>query len=100
MRHTKTVEKPAETRTVTYPARTETVYDYTACDLCGQRIDRDQNSFDIDEVRVAHRTGSQYPGGGDHTTVAYDVCGECFDNKLVPWMKAQGAEPTSDEVDW
>lgn len=89
MKHMKTVEVPATTR--------ETV-DFVTCDLCGEKID--VRGYDVDEVEVHHKTGSNYPEGGSGYETSVDMCGKCFDEKLVPWLRSQGAEPRTDEWDW
>ncbi len=89
MKHLKTVEVPATTR--------ETV-DFVTCDLCGEKID--VRGYDVDEVEVRHKTGSNYPEGGSGDETSVDMCGKCFDEKLVPWLRSQGAVPGTDEWDW
>lgn len=78
-------------KTVQIPACEELVIDKVTCDLCGSEVDA--RGYNVDEVEILHRTGKDYPGdsGGEETSV--DMCGKCFDEKLVPWLKSQGAEP-------
>lgn len=89
MKHMKTVEVPATTR--------EEV-DFVTCDLCGAKIEG--RGYDVDEVEVRHKTGSNYPEGGSGDETAVDMCGKCFDEKLVPWLRSQGAEPRTEDWDW
>jgi ribosomal protein S27E len=81
MKHSKTVE---------VPARTETVTASVTCDLCGKVISRQRGNAEIVEIR--HRTGSSYPEGGSGVDFEVDMCPDCFDSKLVPWLQSQGAE--------
>lgn len=89
MQHIKTVEVPAATKEVV---------DFITCDLCGKRITTE--GFEVDEVNVEHRTGENYPEGGSGEQVEFDLCGKCFDEKLTPWLRTQGAEPRETEWDW
>jgi hypothetical protein len=89
MKHMKTVEVPAETREV---------LDMTTCDLCGAVIKPGYGN--AEEVEVKHRTGSSYTEGGSGVDVRVDMCGTCFDTKLVPWLRTQGADPKPEEWDW
>ena len=89
MRHMKTEIVPATTREVE---------DKVACDLCGADINR--QGYEIDEVTVKHRMGSSYPECGSGEEVITDICGQCFDKKMVPWLKSQGAEPRIEKWRW
>ena len=89
MKHTKTVEVPATTKQV---------LDKTACDLCGAEIKA--GNYSAEEVEVRHRTGSSCPEGGSGEEVSVDMCGDCFDTKLVPWLRTQGADPKPEDWDW
>lgn len=83
-------------RTENVPATTHSVLTHATCDLCGQKIARLKGN--ADEVEVKHRTGSAYPEGGGGEEVSVDLCGPCFDGKLIPWLESQGAKPT--HKDW
>lgn len=71
------------------PAQTVDVEDYRTCDLCGDRITR--FAYDVDEVEVGRSVGTRYPEGSQIQRTELDMCGECFDTKLVPWLESQGA---------
>jgi hypothetical protein len=89
MKHYKTVQVPAKESKVLYK---------TTCDLCGGEIT--SACYDAEEVEIRHRTGSNYPEGGSGEEVEVDMCGTCFDSKLVPWLREQGANPEPEEWDW
>lgn len=89
------------------PAKEEKYHDFTQCDLCGART----NNWDwpnptskadcaYAETAVSMEVGSRYPDMGDYTKTSYHICPDCFTAKLMPWFKAQGAEPTIEEVEW
>ena len=89
MRHTETNEVH----------RTETIIKKVTCDICGAVITHD-DPYDAEEVTVAHKTGTAYSDGGSGETVSVDMCGRCFDERLVPWLKSHGAEPRTEEWLW
>jgi hypothetical protein len=82
MRHTRTERVPASTRTVE---------DHVTCDLCKQRIS--SLHYQRDEVTVSREVGECYPEGGTGITTKFDLCGACFEARLIPWLQSQGAEP-------
>jgi hypothetical protein len=81
--------------TVSVPATTETVVDKITCDLCSETIA--SRSCEVDDVTITYANGSNYPEGSIGEDIFFDLCGKCFTDKLVPWMKAQGAEPQTRE---
>jgi hypothetical protein len=83
---------------VIVPAKEEQYLDYISCDLCGERVD--SQGYNAEEVTIKHRTGCNYPeaGSGDETSV--DLCGKCFDEKLIPWLESLGVKPTTEEWSW
>lgn len=85
-------------KTVEVPATIKEVVDFVTCDLCGTKID--VRGYDVDDVKVSHRTGSNYPEGGNGDETSVDMCGKCFDEKLVPWLRSNGAEPRTKEWEW
>lgn len=89
--------KHMKTRVV--PEHTEEVLDYTSCDLCKKKIEW-RGSYVVDEVEVRHKTGSHYPEGGMGEETRVDLCGDCFDNKLLPWLQSQGCPAHTRDWDW
>lgn len=86
MQHKITVKVPASTREVTTSV---------TCDLCGVEIK--EENYEIDSVKLAYKSGSNYPEGGSGTEISVDMCGACFEGKLVPWLRSQGVEPRTEE---
>lgn len=97
-----------ETRT--QPAKE---YDATVsitCDLCkkeftgasdwSDEIKWSGDRHDESITAVRFKEGYGYPDGGHYDVREYHVCPECFTGKLEPWLKIQGAEPTSREIDF
>ena len=89
MKHMKTVQIPATTKQVEYKV---------TCDLCGEEIKNE--AFSAEEVEVRHKTGLSYPEGGSGDETSVDMCGKCFDTKLVPWLRSLDVEPMTREWDW
>lgn len=81
------------------------------CDLCG-RPDKEkvfkslwgEALWDINEteikITIRQKEGHNYPEGGSGTEYEIDLCPECFKNRLVPWLKSQGANIEEKEWDW
>lgn len=71
----------------------------TKCDLCGKVTKSEWKSdcYDQTETEVSLRTGSSYPDGGSGEEITIDICPDCFTEKLIPWVKSQGGNPTTEE---
>ena len=80
------------------PAKTEKILSKITCDMCGREIKRE--AYSAEEVKIKHRTGSSYPEGGVGETTYVDLCGKCFDEKLIPWLRSQGVKPYIEEWYW
>lgn len=85
-------------KTVQVPARESKILDKTTCDLCGNEII--SRCYDAERVEVTHRTGKNYPEGGYGEEVAVDMCGDCFESRLIPWLREQGADPRPEDWDY
>lgn len=66
------------------------------CDICGRKGELDggwERSYTgVEDVTIEYQSGSRYPEGADITYHEIDMCPKCFEEKLVPWLKEQGAE--------
>lgn len=78
-------------KTVDVPATTKEVVESVTCDICGAETNKP--GYDIDETTINYRYGERYPEGGSWSEVVVDLCGKCFEEKLIPWLKSQGATP-------
>jgi hypothetical protein len=95
-----------------YEKRTHPSHEYDAlversCDLCGKKAKTDNwdaSRYDINEteisVKIKQKEGSNYPEGGNGTEYEIDLCPDCFKDKLVPWLRSQGAAVEEKEWDW
>jgi hypothetical protein len=71
------------------------VVDHVTCDLCRRPIPDER--FKVDEVEVSRRQGDVFPEGGSGTTTSFDICGECWEQILAPFLERMGAEPQTHE---
>jgi hypothetical protein len=90
-----------------YEQRTRTVEEAVCveslCDLCGAKARNDDRNFSksyhqIDEATVQLKSGDRYCEFIDIDTIEYIICPDCFRNKLMPWLKEQGAEPETKNI--
>jgi acetylglutamate kinase len=75
------------------------------CDICGAEIplkwDAGRN---IDDVEIKRKVGYRldYGEGGEAKIFEPDICGKCFDEKILPFLKSLGIdeEKSSFAIDW
>lgn len=84
--------------------RQEDVLIEIRCDLCGchgrgANRWRTDDSSEVKYTTVQMEDGYRYPEGGCVEITDFDICTDCFRDKLIPWMKEQGAEPQIREED-
>lgn len=84
-------------KTVVVPKQTRECVDFVTCDLCLAKIEN--KDYHLDEVEIWHKEGDNYPECGSGTEIIVDMCGKCFDEKLVPWLRTQGAVPLTKDWD-
>jgi hypothetical protein len=95
-------------KTMTKPREIEVCVE-VICDLCRKPAPLPQkqgrysvgvwttNQYQVNQVLVSREYGSTYPGGHYTTTESFDICPECWKDKLVPWLQSKGATPTLEE---
>ena len=69
--------------------------DFKECDLCGRRSGEYRwktSSLEQVETKVHIQYGSWFAEGGYGEEYEADLCPECFDEKLIPWLKEQGCK--------
>lgn len=92
-----------------YEPRTETttrqVLVGRTCDLCGRQSktqDWEAGRWDINETEVAvtitQKEGVSFPDSTYGTQYEIDLCPDCFKDRLVPWLRSQGAKV--EEIEW
>ena len=79
--------------------------DVLSCDLCGAvAIDAEweRGVWSVGGttvmVEVSQEEGQSYPDGGSGTKYEIDLCPVCFKDRLVPWLRSEGA--VIEEVGW
>lgn len=79
------------------------------CDLCGTTVEKRQHregadwstgTYEVLETAVWLKQGESYPEGGQHDVREYDICPECFRDRLEPWLMEQGAVPRERSLDF
>lgn len=88
---------------------TEHIYVKTRkCDLCGINAKGEEwestSIYHIDQteikITVRQKEGDSYPEGGSGTKYEIDLCPNCFRDRLIPWLKSQGANIQQEKWDW
>lgn len=62
------------------------------CDLCGEEISQDWTVFRGAEMIYTHTQPLAKKKGTQSQQVITDVCGECYNKKLWPWLSEQGVK--------
>lgn len=75
------------------------------CDLCGRQSITDRNSWsdeetEVSETEIKYKTGEETNDEGYGNQITVDICPKCFTEKLIPWIKSQGGEPTITDWEW
>lgn len=86
------------------PAKKAKQFRKLVCDVCGKSTTNYDNWGGSDEkisinITKSH-TSNMYDGGGDVEETSFDLCEECFDNKLVPFLESLGATKRIHEWDY
>jgi len=75
------------------------------CDLCGvesKYCDWAIGNYEVNEteikVSIKQKEGEKYPEAGCGTEYEIDLCPRCFKERLIPWLKSEGA--TVEEKEW
>lgn len=75
------------------------------CDLCGKVSKNDDWSIDNNDVNevelsvtVHQKQGWSCSDGGSGEEYVIDLCPDCFKNRLIPWLKSEGA--TIEQKEW
>lgn len=82
----------------TIPARVEKFCVKTTCDLCGNNVSN--CGFGDVEINVEHVERWGGFEGGISEKQFVDMCSQCFEEKLVPWLQSQGAQLQTEETNW
>lgn len=80
------------------PAKLITVVDFTACDICerpnkSRKVGIDTCDLSYVDIRFQD-VESDYPECQSGETYTYDICEDCFKEKVMPALEGLGALPT------
>ncbi len=72
------------------------------CDLCGKLSFKSDNWSDdayySQEVTIESDSRSTYPEDNEGHKQSIDLCPDCFEDRLIPWLKSQNCNiPEVDE---
>jgi len=76
------------------------------CDICGREGQMSDwpveggTGYETNETKVYFKTGTAYPEGGSGVEYDVDVCPKCFTERLIPWLRSQGAAVRKTEWDF
>ena len=97
MRITKDVERK----------RIENIITEIRCDICGKVAKGGtwvSSEWEVNEVKIGvtlhTKEGQHYPETAWGTEYNVDLCPTCFADKLLPWLKSQGAQLQPIEYQW
>lgn len=72
---------------------------FIKCDICGLGINpvvETKEGQKFDQVTVSHVKGYEYNGYGEYFDgklyLDLDICGECFESKILPVLKSLGVD--------
>ena len=96
---------------VVIPTRTEKQIEKVICDLCkeaeGDHESLYQNSWpstkgnNLNETCVRWYYGRTYGSdGGNGEEIDVHICSKCFEEKLIPWLKSEGADVRIEKWDY
>ena len=92
---------------ITIPATKRKECTHRLCDICGKKGHGDEwsaGSYIVDETEISivvkQKQGNECSDGGNGTEYDIDLCPDCFKNKLIPWLRSQGAHVQEIEWDW
>ena len=85
---------------------TETIFVRMTCDLCGAvstshtNWNSGETGYEVSETEISWNNGVNYPEGGYGTEIKVDLCPNCFEKKLIPWLEKQGVIIKRCKWDW
>ena len=81
------------------PAKTETFANRTFCDICKSEIEKNYYG-NVSYVEISYTSGISYPEGGRKEKKYYDMCPQCFESQLVPFLSSLGMNSYDEDYDW
>lgn len=69
------------------PAHDKQTWDKSLCDFCNIEVGG-LTLYSVDDVTISYEYGDSYPGDKSTELVSVDMCGNCFKDKLRPWIES------------
>jgi hypothetical protein len=90
---------------VVVPEKIEERNSKKICDICKKESSYHSrnwgnDSFNVKEVEIKMNEGHAYPDGSFGEYIIYDICPDCFKNKIIPFMDSLGAKPRIEEYSY
>lgn len=89
------------------PAKEEEYIAKVTCDICGvdgkyrhEGAQWEKESYQTNETIILWKKGSNYPEGGSGDAYNIHICPNCFEKKLMPWLRDQGVNLKSEEWEY
>lgn len=78
---------------------TEQVVESITCDLCHKSY-KPESANSETEIHISITESEFHYDYGYGRKTEIDLCPDCFKNKLIPFLKQNGAECKEEEFDW
>lgn len=59
----------------------------TTCDICGKDI-VNKDIYKRNEASITHKKSEEYPESQFGETIDIDICGDCFSEKVFPFLQS------------
>lgn len=92
------------------PEKIDKVFSKASCDICGKVSEKDEydgidwydyrDSWRHTFVTISKEEKLNGPGYGNSETSYFEICDDCFDNKVRPFLESLGAKMYTKERDW
>jgi hypothetical protein len=82
----------------TYPAQTRDELVEQTCDLCGRTLKT--KDYEVREAEIRVKVGERYPDGGTVVEREVDICLECVEEKVFPFLKSLGAKVYEEKINF
>jgi hypothetical protein len=67
------------------------------CDCCKKEV-ASQKGYRHQEVEITKESGHNWPEGPVYIRTTYDICVDCFEERVEPFLKSIGLVKITEEV--
>lgn len=93
------------------PQTTQQVFKIGSCDICGKEAKSTEgiddclnwsksHLYESNTVQIFNERKTNYPGSGSSDKNWFEICPDCFDTKVKPFLESLGAKQYNTEYDW